>query len=156
MRVNGSLAEANDGQVLRPESMNSDTRETLTPRSTCTPAIHRNVWVGILSIIVATSTVQADSHADDAATVADVVIGAQLSTSTDSNQRTKASLLMIYYLGRIDGRSPDFDLQKYITEESSPRSVADFKSEVLRCSNALAKKGEQMIQVGKYLTQEGK
>lgn len=105
----------------------------------------------VVAAIVLTTT---GAHAADAKSIADVrclIVGARLSASSDSDQRSRAALLMIYYLGRLDGRSPVLDLEKIIETEASKMTTEDFRNEMRRCGDEFALKGKRLTAIGREL-----
>ena len=55
------------------------------------------------------------SIAQDADTLADIrciATGMHLAEAPDSHQKSTGTLLVLYYLGRVDGRAPRLDIQK--------------------------------------------
>jgi hypothetical protein len=99
------------------------------------------------------------ARANGTGTTADVrcvIVGARLSESTESNQRITAGMLMIYYLGRLDGRSPGVDLQRLIETELGKMTALDFQLEVKRCSDEFSAKGAVVTEIGRNLARLGK
>jgi hypothetical protein len=94
--------------------------------------------------------------AQEAVNVADircVVVGMKLTGATDSPDQSRGFLLTLYYLGRLDGRSPKLDIERLIIEEARRMSEADYGSEERRCGAALAEKGRQITEIGKHLVE---
>lgn len=92
-------------------------------------------------------------------TVADaqcMVVGARLSASSDAQERVPGQMILMYYLGRIDGRSPHTDLKTLIENETQKMTAADLKNAAGRCSKEFSARGEQIVQIGKSLSKPGK
>lgn len=71
----------------------------------------------LISLVLSMSL---EAHADDAENTADarcVIVGGQLASSPDPAQRSMAGLLLTYYIGRLDGRTPGLNLERLIAEE---------------------------------------
>jgi hypothetical protein len=97
--------------------------------------------------------------AQDAVTIADircVIVGMQLSGMANSPQQPRGILLTLYYIGRLDGRSPKLDIEHLIIEETRRMADADYASEEKRCGAGLTEKGQQITEIGKHLVESGK
>jgi hypothetical protein len=55
----------------------------------------------------------------------------------------------MYYIGRIDGRVPQVDLEALLVKELSVMTQADLKSEAQRCGASLTARGQEITQIGK-------
>lgn len=89
-----------------------------------------------------------------ARTVADaqcMIVGAQLSASKDAQQRVPGQMILMYYLGRIDGRSPKADLRTLIKNQTQKMTEADFKSAASRCGKEFSARGDAVVEIGKSL-----
>lgn len=92
-------------------------------------------------------------------TVADaqcMVVGARLSASSDPQQRVPGQMIVMYYLGRIDGRSPHADLESLIKDQTRKMTASDLKNAAGRCGKEFSARGEAVVQVGKSLTRPAK
>ena len=90
-------------------------------------------------------------------TIADVqcmVVGARLSESADRRQRMSGEMLLTYFLGRIDGRSPNADLEA-LMKRVGKMSEPDFRRAATRCGTEFSARGAQIVQIGKSLSQLG-
>ena len=95
----------------------------------------------------------------DANTTADarcVIVGARLAASADPNERERAGLLMIYYIGKLDGRASGFDLKNLIVGEAARMTAVEYDSELRRCGEALTLKGHEITVIGNDLMRLGK
>lgn len=106
--------------------------------------------------LVALGALATIARADPAATqtVADaqcMVVGARLSASTDPQQKVPGQMILMYYLGRIDGRSPSADLKALIKTETRKMTPSDLQSAATRCGRQFAARGEEVVQIGKSL-----
>ena len=77
-----------------------------------------------------------------------MVIGAQLSASPDPQEKVPGQMILMYYLGRIDGRSPKVDLKTLLQSETHSMKEADLKSAAARCGKEFAARGEDIVQIG--------
>lgn len=90
-------------------------------------------------------------------TIADVqcmVVGARLSESADQRQRMSGEMLLSYFLGRIDGRSPSADLE-VLMKRVGKISESDFRRAAKRCGAEFSARGAQIARIGKSLSQLG-
>jgi hypothetical protein len=97
--------------------------------------------------------------AQEAVNIADVrcvVVGMKLAGTANSSDQSRGLLLTLYYIGRLDGRSPKLDIEHLIIEETRRMADADYASEERRCGAALAEKGHQITEIGKHLVESGK
>lgn len=83
-----------------------------------------------------------------------MIVGAQLSASPNQEQRVPGQMILMYYLGRIDGRSPHADLRTLIRNEMQRMTAADLKSAASRCGKEFASRGDAVVQIGKSLGKE--
>ena len=90
-------------------------------------------------------------------TIADVqcmVVGARLSESADQRQRMSGEMLLTYFLGRIDGRSPSADLEA-LMKRVGKMSESDFGRAAKRCGTEFSARGAEIVRIGKSLSQLG-
>ena len=64
--------------------------------------------------------------------------------------------MTLYYIGRLDGRRPQLDIEHLLIEETRKMADADYASEEKRCGTRLAEKGQQITEIGKHLVESGK
>ena len=62
-----------------------------------------------------------------------------------------ASMAVLYFLGRIEGRAPGFDIENGLRLEASKLTGAKVKSELVRCGGVLKSKGEQLQAIGRSM-----
>jgi hypothetical protein len=120
-------------------------------------AKHRSLFLGV--VLAVALAICGKVHAQSADTIADVhcvIVGARLASSADANERSRGAMLLIYYLGRLDGRSPTLDLEHLVLSEAAHVTPAELQSETRRCSEALASKGQQITRIGNDLTRLGR
>ena len=92
-------------------------------------------------------------------TVADaqcMVVGAHLSASSDPQQRVPGQMILMYYLGRIDGRSPNADLKALTKTETQKMTASDLQNAAGRCGKEFSARGEEIVQIGKSLGKPAK
>ena len=99
----------------------------------------------------------AAAPAPDAETRADIrcfIAVSSLMESEDEAMRQAGSMASQYYLGRIDGRVPDLDLESAVAAEL-PIDQAALQALMQSCGAELEKRGQEVVAVGKRLTARG-
>lgn len=92
-------------------------------------------------------------------TVADaqcMVVGARLAESPNPRLRLSGEMLLSYFLGRIDGRSPHIDLEALIEREAKKMTTSDLRNVARRCGTEFSARGAQITRIGKDLERSGK
>jgi hypothetical protein len=105
-------------------------------------------------ILAAALSVPVHVLAQDADNLADlrcVAVGMHFAAAPDSHQKSTGTLLVLYYMGKLDGRAPSQDVSKLVTEQVDRMRAADYSIEATRCSQALTAKGAQIKQLGEQL-----
>lgn len=67
-------------------------------------------------------------------------------------QRTAALMLTAYYLGRLDSRAPDAEVERLIEREAEKMTEAEYRAGTTRCGKALTLKGQEIQKIGADLT----
>jgi hypothetical protein len=80
-----------------------------------------------------------------------LIVGMQLSSAADTNQRTGGNMLTMYYSGRLEHYSAKV-LEDAIFKESLIIKAAEFESEAARCGRSLMEKGQQITQIAGNLS----
>ena len=117
----------------------------------------RSSLLTVLAGALTLSSVQAP--AQDAETIADVrcvIVGMKLAGMTDSTQQTSGMMLSMYYIGRLDGRVPELDIESLMIKEIDTMTTADYGSEAKRCGASLADRGKEITRIGKDMIERGK
>lgn len=94
------------------------------------------------------------AFAQDADSLADircVAVGMHFAEAPDSHQKSTGTLLVLYYMGRLDGRAPSLDIGKLLGEQIDRMTASDYGAEATRCSQNLAQKGAQIKQLGEQM-----
>jgi hypothetical protein len=104
--------------------------------------------------LLATTARAADTDTD--ADVRCVVVAMALTQSADDQARAFAQPALIYFQGRIDGRSPNFDLEPAIIKAVQTMSAASYTTEAARCGAILMDKGQKLHVIGDDLKQKAK
>jgi hypothetical protein len=115
-------------------------------------------WVLIAALIVLLSvSASADEqNVENTADVRCVIVGIRLVQSGNSQQQLAGQLAAMYYVGRLDGRTPRWDAEAAISSEVGRMTPADYAADARRCGTELIVKGQQMAEWGKKLVEQGK
>jgi hypothetical protein len=103
------------------------------------------------ALVAAMATASLPVWAQDAENIADircVAVGIRLAELPDSHQKSTGTLLVLYYIGRLDGRAPSLDIEKLLAEQISKMNDSDYNAEATRCGRWLTVKGEQITHIG--------
>lgn len=77
-------------------------------------------------------------------------------SAVSEEQKAGVTAGVMYFIGRLDGRSSGFDLQANL-----PRAAADMDdqakltTEIQRCAGILASKGQELIAIGQQMQNSG-
>ncbi|HEY8617908.1 hypothetical protein [Phenylobacterium sp.] len=112
-----------------------------------------------LAIMVALALGAAGAaSANEADTTADVrclvVVSAMASASPE--QQSSAMMAALYYLGRIDGRTPALDLEARLIQETGRFAPKDMAAEGKRCGAHLMSRGTRLQEIGARLSAAAK
>jgi len=117
--------------------------------------MRRTLCLGLLALLPSLTP----AYGQDAETTADVrclVVGMHFSGANDAMQRSAGMMLSLYYIGRLDGHVPSFDLEDAIIQQLTKMTPADYSSEAQRCGGSLQAKGQQITALGKRLIERGR
>lgn len=81
-----------------------------------------------------------------------VVVGLRMAEMNEPQQRAAGTMLALYYLGRLDVRSPDSQLEKLVETEAEKMTQAEFRANAVRCGKALTLKGQEIQKIGADLS----
>jgi len=100
--------------------------------------------------IMGAGAARADENSDD---VRCLIIFMQMSNAQAPAAQTGGLIGSFYYMGKLDARSRDLDLEKMILAEVSNMSENSFKQDAARCGNDMTKRGQAAADLGKALQQ---
>jgi hypothetical protein len=106
-----------------------------------------------VALCVLATVAQADPA--NTQTIADaqcMVVGARLSASSDPQQRMPGQMILMYYLGRIDGRSPNADLKTLIKTETQKMTTSELQNAASRCGKEFSARGDEIVRIGKSMS----
>jgi len=96
------------------------------------------------------SAARADETSED---VRCLVIFMQMSNAQAPAAQTGGLIGSFYYMGKLDARSRDLDLEKMILTEVSQMSEVSFQADAKRCGDDMTKRGQAAADLGKALQQ---
>lgn len=80
-----------------------------------------------------------------------LVVGYALSGSAEEKHQSAAVPFSVYYLGRLDARSPPVDLEKRLGDLAATMTSDDIKTEAARCGADFQRRGSALQAIGKAL-----
>jgi hypothetical protein len=96
-----------------------------------------------------TAVVPATAQSDDATDLRCFAVASVLMNSSDRNQRAAGLIGSLYFMGRLDGRSPTLDWNKRLTAEMAAMSGSDLTAASAACGAIMAAQGRRMGEMGK-------
>jgi hypothetical protein len=81
-----------------------------------------------------------------------MVVGTRLLSAADQQQKTSGQMLLLYFLGRIDGRAPKADLEALLSKQAASMTQADFSAAARRCGTELSTRGAEVERIGASLS----
>jgi len=115
-------------------------------------------WTILLAALSATLSLATGAHAADADNVADarcLVAALALTQSPDPQAKAFAPVASLYFVGRLDGRAPDLDLEAAVIKQVNAMSADELRSELQRCGGILQARGAKLKAIGADLQRLG-
>jgi hypothetical protein len=114
---------------------------------------------GLLPILAcalagALSAAQARAQDPTSADMRCFIAMAAAADTADAQSKTAMMAGVIYYLGKLDGRTPSLDLAARAAKEGKAMTDKDFNEEAVSCAAALLARGQAVQAVGQRLQQE--
>lgn len=85
-----------------------------------------------------------------------IVVGMSLAGKADPTRQTSGTMLVLYFMGRLDARVPHVDTEKMILSEATLMTPEDLAAEATRCGGALEEKGHQITSIGNKMMDLGR
>ncbi len=105
------------------------------------------------AVLTATLLLASGAQAQGAETANDLkcilVFSVAASGQADPAARAGAGMAVLYFVGRIEGRTPGFDIENGLRTEAGKLTGVSAKSEFIRCGAALKSKGEELQAIGR-------
>jgi hypothetical protein len=94
----------------------------------------------------------------DAATTNDLrcaIVYMQMISSQDTKINTAGYIGLMYWMGRLDGRAPNLDLENRIMAELPEMTPDVIRAEAQRCGAEMQVRGKALTEIGNDLVQRG-
>lgn len=111
------------------------------------------VTVTFLAIYPVLAATPADGAAQDARCI---LVAARLATDTSQDVRSRAGMMLMYYLGRFEGRELPYDLQDLLRRELRNMTTDEFQKNARLCNVEFISKGREISLIGKNLSARSK
>jgi hypothetical protein len=106
-----------------------------------------------LALFVLTALLTGSAKAADDDTTADVrcIVAASVSISATTNQELQDAFRssIIYYLGRIDGRDRNSDIESKVIAELEHMTRQEIGSEDIRCGKLFSERGDLLLKIAR-------
>jgi|HubBroStandDraft_5_1064220.scaffolds.fasta_scaffold23435_4 hypothetical protein len=109
----------------------------------------------LLTMLVSSAKSLAQNQ-EDVADVRCVAVALRMTEMPAAEQKSSGLMMALYYVGRLDGRAPNLDIEELIIQQIGKMTNADYSSEAIRCGKSLSEKGQKMTQIGQKLGQLGR
>lgn len=97
------------------------------------------------------------ADAGSLATLSDVrcvIVGLRMAEMTMPQQRVAGTMLSVYYLGRLDGRATDAEIEAMVEKEAKRMTAPELRANAVRCGKALTLKGREIQKIGADLSRK--
>ena len=85
-----------------------------------------------------------------------IVVSSQLMASENPTEKMAAFMAQGYWLGRIDGRAPDLDLEERLIAEFPNTTKSEFfRAEAARCGQEMVVRGKAVSAIGENIRKRG-
>ena len=110
-------------------------------------------------VLVASTLLAGAAPSSDVQTKEDIrclIAASSLTMSDDPEIKQAGGGGTLYYLGRLDGRSPGLDIEKAVAAEADLMKEADRGPLLKKCGETIMRRGDYLVAVGKALEAGGK
>jgi hypothetical protein len=83
-----------------------------------------------------------------------MVVAGALNHSEDAGTRTASSLMVYYFLGRLDARSPSMDIASALKTQMQTMKSTDLQGEAKRCGDIMTARSQALQSVSAKLNAE--
>jgi hypothetical protein len=114
----------------------------------------RLLLAGLVSLLLIGGSTAALASPDANTAKPDVdclVVSMNLLDSTDPTISKAAAIAMFYWLGKLDGRDPSFDLENIVTDELQSMTPERTRATAFRCGAEMEKRGQSLREIGERL-----
>ena len=114
--------------------------------------IRRGMAAVALSLCLWTPPALADDTESD---VRCLLVSMSLIQAQSSTLQTAGMMSVMYWLGRLDGRTPELNLETRLTAEIKAMTREEFGATALSCGTKLQARGKFMTDMGQDMKQKG-
>jgi hypothetical protein len=111
---------------------------------------------GACAAALAVALLATGARAEDATSSDLRCVIALAAAAQSADDQVKPAMIagVIYFLGKLDGRTPQLDLGARADAERKTMSVKDFNDEIARCGAALVARTKAVAEIGQKLRQQ--
>jgi len=112
-------------------------------------------WARLMAMgMVGLSLASTQAKADDSEATNDtkcLIVSMNMMDSNDETTAKAAVMAMFYYLGRVDGNAPNFDLEHKLEDLVATMSADDMQSAARSCGATMIARGQALQDMGARL-----
>jgi hypothetical protein len=111
----------------------------------------------LLGLAIAAILYAAPTRADEAATVDDtrcLLVSMRMMEMSDPAIKSAGTMSTMYWMGRLDGRTPDLKLEDQLIAEIGAMKQADYQTTATRCAAVLSARGKFMTDMATDMHQK--
>jgi hypothetical protein len=111
----------------------------------------RFIVLAAATALAAAAPVRAAEDTGAASDFRCMVAAIALYQSTNPQVKDAGMMASLYYLGRLDGRTPNVDLEAGLKQQFERMSAQELQAEAVRCGGALQARGKAVTEIGARL-----
>jgi len=115
----------------------------------------RHGWILAWTLCGALAATSARAQDAAAADLRCFVVALNAAASDDSTQKAAGTMMAVYYMGRLDGGTPNLDLKTRLVEEIRKMTPERFKAEAMRCGADMTARASAMADLAGVLATQG-
>ena len=110
-----------------------------------------------LAWALSVGTASTGARAEDADTgdLRCFVVGLNTAASDDASRKAAGAMIAVYYMGRLDGRTPDLDLKTRLVAEIRKMTSGQLQVDAARCSAEMSARAKAMETLAGVLATQG-
>ena len=112
------------------------------------------IWLRITATVflaISCSSVAFGQKATSSSDIRCLIVGSRISSEPDPSRQSVGRIILLYFLGRLDERFPNMDIEDAIIKEEATMTADDAQSEMTRCSRLLIERSQLLEKIGKDL-----